>query len=120
MSELAGAWVMRHGGVEVSTDELTLDELDVIERSCGTPYLMFHPLQSARQAKAMLAVMLIRGKVAGGMPREQAETESLEAAGQIQLGELHGCFDWRPPTKPAAPTEPDPVPPLSAPTSEAG
>lgn len=120
MSKLDGAWLMRHAGVEVSTDDLTLDELDVAERACGTPYVLLQPLARARDAKALLAVCLIRGKVAAGASRQQAEDEALAAAGSLTLGELAGAFQWVPATDPQPAPEAPTDPPSSAVTSAAG
>lgn len=120
MSKLDGAWLMRHAGLEVSTDDLTLDELDVAERACGTPYVLLQPLARARDAKALLAVCLIRGHVAAGMPQAAAEDLALATAGSLTMRDLVGAFQWVEPTDPQPAAEAPTDPPSSAATSPAG
>jgi len=111
-----GSWLLRLDGYpEVSTDDLTLDELEVAERACNVPYTLMDPHASVRIAKAMLAVLLIK---AGA-----TEDEAIRKAGKLPVAKLHGAFTYVRPTKPApaaaaggAPADP----PLSAATSPAG
>lgn len=115
MSKRDGSWLVQlEGYPAVSTDDLTLDELEVAERACNVPYTLMDPHVSIRIAKALLAVLLVK---AGA-----TEDEALTAAGKLPVKRLHGAFTYVPPTKPA-PTTAGSVPadpPLSAATSPAG
>lgn len=117
MSARDGSWLCRlEGYPDVSTDDLTLDELEVAERACGVPYVLMDPHASVRIAKALFAVMIHK---AGA-----AEDEALKLAGKLTTRKLHNAFTYVLPTKPA----PQPAtgggvtadPPAPAPTSATG
>lgn len=129
VSSTAGHWVCRlEGHPDVTTDDLTLDELEMAERASGVPYTLMDPHLSVKVAKALLAVMLVRAKRQGGMPQQQAEDEALAVAGGLRVEKLHHAFTFVPPTTPKdklrrllqASEAATPVPPSSAPTSVAG
>lgn len=125
MARLDGSWLCKlEGHPDVSTDDLTLDELEIAERSCGVPYVLMDPHASVRVAKALFAVMLMRAKLDAGTPQRQAEDEAVKAAGKLTTKRLHGAFAWVPPSGPPLPPATDGEvaadPPASAPTSDAG
>lgn len=105
MSKLDGAWLCKlEGYPDVSTDDLTLDELDMAERACGLPYSLMDPHAGAKIAKALFAVMLYRAKLDAGLPTAQAEEEAVAAAGKVTTRRLHGAFTYVPATHPAPAT----------------
>lgn len=116
MSATDGSWTLRlEGHPEVSTDDLTLDEVEVAERACRVPYTLMDPHASVRVAKALLAVLMVK---AGA-----TEEEALARAGKLPLRQLHGAFTYVRPTSPAAAVaggEGPADPPSSAATSTAG
>ena len=111
-----GSWLCElEGYPAVSTDDLTLDEVQIAERACGTPYTLMDPHVSVRIDKALLAILMVKA----GMPEDQA----LRKAGKLTLSKLHGAFTYVPATAPApaAVEDDEPAgPPSSAPTSEPG
>lgn len=122
MSRRDGSWLLKlEGHPEVSTDDLTLDELETAERACDVPYTLMDPHVSIRIAKALLGVMLTRANLAAGMEQKQAEDQALKAAGKLPVRKLHGAFTYVPATKPPAAAGGAPAdPPALAPTSSAG
>jgi hypothetical protein len=109
-----GCWRLHLDGVpDVTTDELTLDDVEIAERVCDVPYPLLNPLASARQAKALLTVLLVR---AG-----RSEDEALETASRTPLRVISQAFTWVPPDRPLrAVSDGTTDPPSSAPTSVAG
>lgn len=114
MARRHGCWLVElEGYPALSTDDLTLDELEVAERASGIAYSQMNPLVSIRAAKALLVLVLIRG----GAP----EDEALTKAATIRAGELHGAFTYVHPSLPPRPrSQEDGGPPSSAPTSVTG
>lgn len=54
-------WRIEFEGLpSVTTDELTLDEVEIVERVGGVPWVNINPRASLRVAKALLVVMAIR------------------------------------------------------------
>lgn len=121
-----GSWLVNlQGYPEVSTNDLTLDELEVAERACGVPYTLMDPHVSVRIAKALLGVLLVRANVAKGMTQDAAETDALSRAGKLTIRALHGAFTYVPPARPLAMVRSlaegeRADPPSSAPTSVTG
>ena len=92
---------------DVTTDDLTLDDIGKAEEVCGIPWVLINPLASAKEAKAMLVLLLLRAGV--------AEEEALAVAGRTGLRQLATAFTFELPdrTQPAIPgaaseTEADP------------
>lgn len=116
MSKLDGSYLCKLDGYPaVSTDDLTLDELEVAERACGVPYTLMDPHASVRIAKALFAVMMHKA----GM----GEDEAVKAAGKLTTKRLHGAFTYVSPTqaaRAAAVGGATSDPPSPAPTSSAG
>ena len=82
-----GRWRIHLDGFpDVTTDELTLDDIEMVERVCSVPWVLINPLASAKEAKGLLTVLLIRG----GIP----ESEALKAAGKTTLKKLAGAFRY--------------------------
>lgn len=111
-----GSWLLHLDGYpDVSTDDLTLQDVELAEEVCGVPYVLLNPHASAREAKALLVVMMVRG----GASRDEA----LETAGAVSLRQLAGAFTYVPPAtgrlQPATTAEGG-GPPPGAPTSVAG
>lgn len=80
---------------DVTTDDLTLDDIDQAEQVCGIPWVLINPLASAKEAKAMLVLLLVHAGV--------AEDEALTAAGRTPLRALAVAFTYEMPdrTQPA-------------------
>jgi hypothetical protein len=101
VSKRSGYWECRlEGHPTVTTDQLTLDELDVAERACGIPYTLMDPHQNVRVAKALFGVMLLRAKLDAGVPPATAEDEAVAQAGQLPVGALHEAFRYVGPESP--------------------
>jgi hypothetical protein len=112
-----GRWrITLEGFPDVTTDELTLDDIETAEKVAGVPWVIINPLASAKEAKALLTLLLIRA----GIP----EAEALKAAGKTTLKKLAGAFRYempdRQPATGAATAGGESDPPSSAPTSVAG
>jgi hypothetical protein len=102
-----GRWRIHLDGFpDVTTDELTLDDIETVEKVCSVPWVLINPLASAKEAKGMLTVLLIRA----GIP----EPEALKAAGKTTLRKLAGAFTYELPDRQPATSgqdgggEPDP------------
>jgi hypothetical protein len=102
-----GRWRIHLDGFpDVTTDELTLDDIELVEKVCSVPWVMINPLASAKEAKGMLTVLLLRA----GIP----EQEALKAAGKTTLRKLAAAFTYELPDREAieqpatAGGEPDP------------
>ena len=74
------------GGRVLTTEDLTLDEIEVIEAAAGEPWLFIvsAPAKSAKHAKAILAAVLRRG-----MDADAAEA----AAGAMTMREVLAAFE---------------------------
>ncbi len=87
-----GRWRIRLDGFpDVTTDDLTLDDLETVEKVAGTPWVLINPLASVKEAKALLTVLLMRANV--------PETEALKAAGKTPLRQLAGAFTYETPER---------------------
>jgi hypothetical protein len=92
-----GRWrVHLDGFPDVTTDELTLDDIETAERVCSVPWVLINPLASAKEAKALLTLLLIKG----GIP----EGEALKAAGKTPLTKLAHAFRYELPDRRPADT----------------
>jgi hypothetical protein len=89
--------------LQLNTNRLTLDDLDTAEQVSGIPWPLLHPLRSAKVAKALLALLLMR---AGGV----AEDDAIKRAGALTPEELVDAFTFVPPERPLPATgeAPDP------------
>ena len=98
----------------VSTNDLTLDEVELVERVCEVPYSLLNPLASVKVAKALFIVLAIR---AG-----DTEDAAIARMGKLPLRKLHSAFTFDPGTEGPPPATPGEVadPPSSAPTSAIG
>lgn len=65
------SWTIRFRGIEMSSDDFTIEDLGNIERSTDTPWSIANPLAKIDVARAFLAVALIRS---GKTEREMVET----------------------------------------------
>lgn len=127
MARRDGSWLLRlqladGQTLEASTDDLTLDELEIAERVSGVAWVAMNPLRSTKVAKGLLALLLIRQNLSSGMDRATAEDKGLEVAGGVTFAQLSDAFTYRPPTEalPAVEGERSEDPPSPAPTSPAG
>ena len=105
MARRDGSWLFRleHDGQQLhgNTDSLTLDELDTAEQVSGIPWAAMNPLRSARVAKALMVLLLIR---AG-----RGEDEALKIAADVTMEQLGDAFEFVPPADPLPATgEEDP------------
>lgn len=85
--ELDGSRVL-----ERTTDDLTLNQVDVVERSCGIAWGFWDPTRSARTAVALFAVLL--------MVNGETEDKALKLAGELPAEKLRGAFTWEPADEP--------------------
>jgi len=76
-------WIMRVPGGEVSSDDFTLDELELVEKQTGTPWSISNPLRSVAVARAFLKVAVVKS---GGSPQD---------VDKYTLRELKNRFDFR-------------------------
>lgn len=123
MARRDGAWLVQlEGHPDVSTDDLTLDELEIAEKACGVPYTLMDPHVSVRIAKALFAVMVRRALINEGVAEGVAEERALQQVRKLTTRSLHGAFTYLPPTdpQPASVGGGDSSPPSSAATSNAG
>lgn len=87
-----GRWRVRlEGFPDVTTDELTLDDIETVEKVAGVPWVLVNPLASAKEAKGLLTVLLMRAGI--------AEDEALKAAGKTPLRKLAGAFTFELPER---------------------
>jgi hypothetical protein len=100
----------------VTTDELTLDDIETAEKVAGIPWVLLNPLASAKEAKAFLTLLLMRAGV--------TEDEALKAASKTPLARLAGSFTFEMANRPATSTsmvgKGEADPPVSAATSVIG
>jgi hypothetical protein len=75
-----------------STDDMTLMQVDVVERVSGVPWALWDPRRSVRVAMALFVLLLVND----GTPEQQA----LEKVQQLTYPTLLGAFRWEPPTNP--------------------
>lgn len=92
-----GRWRFRlelDGGtvLERTTDDLTLNQVDVVERTSGFAWGYWDPPRSARTAVALFAVLL--------MTDGTAEDKALQMAGELPATKLRHAFTWEPPEEP--------------------
>lgn len=125
MARRTGCWLVDlEGYPPVSTDDLTLDELEVAERVSGVPWSLMDPHVSVRIAKALLGLLLVKANVATGMAPAAAEDDAMRRVGRLPVRQLHGAFTYLPPGDPRATASADQEaendPPALAPTSVAG
>jgi hypothetical protein len=100
-----GRWRFRlelDGGrvLERTTDDMTLNQVDVVERASGIVWGAWDPPRHARCAIALFAVLL--------MVDGETEDKALQLAGELPAEKLRGAFTWEPPE--------DPLPPAEGPT----
>ena len=75
------------GGQVLTTEDLTLDEIAIVEDEAGDSWLFIvqAPAKSAKHAKAVLSAVLRHG----GMPADEAAKQ----AGALTLREVLDCFE---------------------------
>lgn len=106
-------WLVQVAGLpSLASDDLTLDEVDLVEQVTGDSWVQLNPFRSVRHAKALMAVVAMRQ----GDDQEQA----LKRASTVTLGELKTTFVFVEGTAVADPGEVPADPPNSAPTSATG
>lgn len=102
------------GYPSITTDELTLDEVELVEKVAGVPWVAINPTNSLRCAKALFVVMAVRAGV--------DEDEALKSVSAMTLKKIKRSFtfvqgDAQPLTEADVA---DADPPSSAPTSATG
>jgi hypothetical protein len=112
-----GRWRIRLKGYpDVTTDELTLDDVEIAEKVAGVPWVLLNPLASAKEAKAFLTLTLMRAGV--------TEDEALKAASKTPLSDLASAFTFEMANRQPATTsiigKGEADPPSSAATSVTG
>lgn len=78
--------------LESSTDELTLQQIDVAERVSGIPWAAWDPRRSVRVAMALFVVLLIRNG--------ETEDQAVKLVQDLPGKTLTGAFTWVPPEDP--------------------
>lgn len=109
------SWTIQLDGYEpVSTNDLRLREVAIVEKVSGVPYTLMNPHASVKVATALFVVLAMRG----GMPEQAA----LDYAENLTVEALHGAFEFDPGDQGAPPAADGDVanPPDSAPTSATG
>ena len=81
------AWIVKWDGEEMSSDDLTMEELEAIEDMTGGSWSMLNPVRSVKDAKALLVVAMIRG--GADKPDVEKRVRSLTVA------DIKDAFDWR-------------------------
>lgn len=84
------SWLIRHNGVEFSSDDFLIEDLQTIEESTGTPWSIANPVREIKVARAFLAVAMLRSG------RSEAEVEAMLA--NITLKALRAAFELVPDT----------------------
>lgn len=76
-------WVMTWQGQELRSDDLTLEELGIIEDETGIPWSVLNPVAKAAVARAFLRVLFTRSGL------DPAQVDGLP------LGAVKSVFAWR-------------------------
>lgn len=93
---LDGRWVVQLDGFPpLTTDDMTLEDVELAERVCNVPWVLLNPLASAKEAKAFLAILLVRS----GVP----EDEAVKAATKTPMPKLARAFRYELPERKAQP-----------------
>jgi hypothetical protein len=101
------------GYPSITTDELTLDEVELVEKVAGVPWVAINPTNSLRCAKALFVVMAVRAGV--------AEDEAIKSVSSMTLKKIKRSFTFvQGDAQPVTETDVDADPPSSAPTSATG
>jgi len=95
------SWVVRWRDQTYSSLDLTLDEVEAIEKVSDLPWSLANPLARVAAARAFLAVFLMRDGLNDDQIRDQLNT--------LRLRDISGAFEY-------VPDEPD----LPAPAAETG
>ena len=82
------SWLIRWDDVEMSSDDMLIEDLENVEKSTGSPWSVANPLRDIKVARAFLAVAMLRS----GKTEEQVA----DALGKITLATLKTAFDWKP------------------------
>jgi hypothetical protein len=80
------SWLIKFGGVELDSDDFTIEELGEVEKVSGVPWSLANPLREISVAKAFLAVVLLRTGTS-----ERDLMKELEA---LTLGKIKRSFEW--------------------------
>lgn len=80
------SWVITFGGETYSTLDLTLDEVEALERISGEPWSLLNPIAKIGCAKAFLAVFMLR--------RGDDDEAIAKQLGALTLGEIVGAFEY--------------------------
>jgi hypothetical protein len=103
------SWLIRHNGVQFSSDDFTIEDLGEIEKATGTAWSIANPIREIKQARAFLATAMLRSG------RSEAEVEAM--LNQITLRSLKNAFEYvADEDADAAPEEIDEADPLPAPS----
>jgi hypothetical protein len=81
------AWMIRFGGVELDSDDMTIEELGEVEKVSGVPWSIANPMREIAVAKGFIAVMLLRSG--------KSEAEVVEALKALTLRDLKAAFEYR-------------------------
>lgn len=92
------SWNVTLGGRTYSSLDLTLDEVEALERISGQPWTVINPFAGVKSAKAYLAVFAIRDG--------RDEAEIVKSLDSLTLRELADSFEWVDDTKPPPKAKP--------------
>lgn len=80
------SWVVRLGGESYSSLDLTLNEVEALERISGQSWALINPFTSVASAKAYLAIFALRDGRAEEVVRKELES--------LTIRELANAFEW--------------------------
>lgn len=97
----------------ITTDELTLDEVELVEKVSGIPWVAINPTSSLKSAKALFVVMAVRAGV--------SEDEALKLVSAMTLKKIKRSFTFvQGDAEPRETEDSADDPPASATTSATG
>lgn len=89
------SWLVTLGGKTYSSLDLTLDEVEALERISGDPWVLLNPFAKVSAAKAYLAVFAIR--------EGHTDEEVAKIVGSLTIGDLRDAFRYVDDEEPKAP-----------------
>lgn len=79
-------WIIKFDGVEMSSDDLLIDDLAEIEKATGTPWSIANPLREMKVGRAFLAAALLRSG--------KTDDDVAELLGKATMRDLKRAFRY--------------------------
>ena len=85
-------WLVKFQGEELNTEDLTLDELEAVQKATAsatgdiTPWILLNPVEDMAVAKAFLALSLVKSGLEDDVARSKV--------GALTLREIKGAFEF--------------------------